>query len=147
MTHWKMPPKAKVYEALSALVDGRVRIISATEAEVTSSSGDKKYSVKWSDLRITSNDNASRWQGYTGYPIIAVLLHLGKLNCDPGIAKPLAGVPWKQINDMYKRDYDKAVDHVLQEIETRGGSRIPIVQQVEAIYSQLEAMELERGKV
>lgn len=26
MTAWKMPPKAKIYEALSALADGRVRI-------------------------------------------------------------------------------------------------------------------------
>jgi len=44
MPPWKMPPIAKVYEALSALEDGRVRILEPGRAEVVSSSGDKIYS-------------------------------------------------------------------------------------------------------
>ena len=75
---WKLPPIAKVYEALSAVADGRVRITGDTAAQVTSSTRDKTYTVHWSpDLaHITANDNASHWQGYTGYPIIAVLFVL-----------------------------------------------------------------------
>ena len=38
---WALPPPAKVYEALSAVADGRVRVTGAREAEVTSSLGEK----------------------------------------------------------------------------------------------------------
>ena len=147
MTLWKMPPVAKVYEALSALADGRVRIVSPGRAEVVSSSGEKTYAVTWSEdgRQVSSNDNASIWQGYTGYPIIAVLLAAGRISCDPAIAAQLGGVPWHDLNERFKRDYDAAVESVLQDIESRGGDRAPIVRQVEAIYRQLESLGLERG--
>jgi hypothetical protein len=147
MTQWKMPPVAKIYEALSAVADGRVRITAPGRAEVVSSSGDKVYSVEWSEegCRINSNDNASTWQGYTGYPIIAVLLATGRIPYDPAAASPLAGVPWHEINERFKRDYDAAVESVLQEIEMRGGDRGAIAREVEEIHRQLEGLGLERG--
>jgi hypothetical protein len=147
MTLWKMPPMAKVYEALSALADDRVRITAPGRAEVSSSSGDKTYSVTWSEdgRQIGSNDNASIWQGYTGYPIIAVLLTTGRIPYDPAIAGQLAGVPWHEVNERFKRDYGAAVDSVLHDIEDRGGDRGAIVRQVEAIYRQLESLGLKRG--
>ena len=49
MTVWKQPPKAKVYEALSAVADGRVTMIGAGAAKVLSSSRDKVYTVRWSE--------------------------------------------------------------------------------------------------
>lgn len=148
MPAWKMPPKAKIYEALSAVADGRVHLKGANEAEVASSTGERTYTVRWStDVRhITSNDNASHWQGYTGYPIIAVLLFLGKIDYERKTAKLLAGVPWKLLNDSFKRDYTKAVDHVLKEVEARGGDRTAIVREVENIFSQLAGLGLERGQ-
>ena len=147
MTPWKMPPVAKVYEALSALADGRVRITAPGRAEVVSSAGDKTYSVTWSEngRQVSSNDNASTWQGYTGYPIIAVLLATGRISCDPAVARPLAGVPWHDLNERFKRDYDAAVESVLHNIEDRGGDPGAIVSQAEAIYRQLESLGLERG--
>jgi hypothetical protein len=147
MTQWKMPPVAKVYEALSALADGRVRITAPGQAEVVSSAGDKTYTVEWSEdgRRISSNDNASYWQGYAGYPIIAVLLAAGRIAYDPAIASLLGGVPWHDINERFKRDYDAAVESVLHNVESRGGDRAAILLQVEAIYRQLEALDLERG--
>jgi hypothetical protein len=147
MTTWKMPPVAKVYEALSALADDRVRVTAPGRAEVGSSAGDKTYSVEWSEdgRQITSNDNASYWQGYTGYPIIAVLLATGRIPYDRAVAEQLAGVPWHEINARFKRDYTAAVEHVLQDVDDRGGDRAPIVRQVELIYRQLESLELERG--
>ena len=148
MSTWKMPPKAKVYEALSAVADKRVSITGDTKAQVQSSSRDKTYDVEWSEdiSEITSNDNASYWQGYMGYPIIAVLLQIGKLSFNPLIAKLLADVPWKSVNEQFKRDYDKAINHILDEIEARGGSRTEITQEVEKIYEQLGALGLQRSQ-
>ena len=168
MSEWRLPPRAKVYEALSAVAGGRVRVerdagssdvtdvpdfaggadlAGAGSAEVTSSSGDKVYAVEWTDgmRRITSNDNASYWQGYAGYPIIAVLLATGRIGYDPEVVAPLAGVPWKRINDRFKRDYDKAVESVLDEVETKGGDRTAIVAEADRIYEELAALHLERG--
>ena len=148
MSTWKMPPRAKVYEALSTVADQRVTITGPTTAQVLSSSRDKTYDVVWSeDMReITSNDNASYWQGYIGYPIIAVLLKLGKLSFSTHIAELLAGVPWKVVNDQFKRDYDKAINHVLDQVEAKGGKRTEIRQEAERIYEQLGALGLQHAQ-
>jgi hypothetical protein len=148
MSTWKMPPKAKIYEALSAVADQRVSITGTTVAQVQSSSHDKIYDVEWSEdiCEITSNDNASYWQGYIGYPIIAVLLKIGKLSFNFHISELLAGVPWKVINDQFKRNYDRTINHVLDHIEENGGSRMAIVQEVEKIYAQLGKLGLQRAK-
>lgn len=95
---------------------------------------------------ITSNDNASSRQGYIGYPIIAVLLQTNTMPYSIHVAKLLAGIPWKQLNDQFKRDYDKAVNHCLDQIEAKGGSRPEIIQEVERIYQALVSLELEHGQ-
>jgi hypothetical protein len=113
---------------------------------VVSSAGDKTYTVRWSpDLtQITANDNASHWQGYTGYPIIAVLLVLKKLDYDPVIARALAGVPWNALNAQYKRDYDAAIAHVLDGIAAVGGQPDAVGREAERIFDQLRELELYR---
>src|SRR5271156_4892647 len=83
MKKWKMPPPIKVYEALGAIGDGRIRALDSGAApngwEVVSSDGTKTYRVDISadGREISSNDNASYWQGYLGYPAIAVLMARG----------------------------------------------------------------------
>ena len=79
-----MPPLAKVYEALGAIGDGRVRIEDTHHASVTSSDGAKVYTVETSadGTEISSNDNASFWQGYLGYPAIAMLIVRGLIDAD-----------------------------------------------------------------
>ncbi len=57
----KFPPIEKILEAYTAIADGHVKLEN-DQALVTS-----------------SNDNASYWQGYLGYPGIAVLMLQGKL--------------------------------------------------------------------
>ena len=91
MAPWKLPPRAKVFEAFTAVADGRVRLAGPGSATVTSSRGDKVYDVRWSDdgREVTSNDNASYWQGYLGYPVLAVLLVRGELRA----ARPRSS-PW-----------------------------------------------------
>ncbi len=144
MTRWDMPPVAKVYEALSAVADGRVTLTGETTAEVLSSERDKTYTVKWAAGSITSNDNATRWQGYIGYPIIAVLLQSGRLPFDPAAAEALGGVPWHALNQQYKRDYDAAVEHVLAGVRQRGGDDAAIRAEVGRIYGALAGLQLER---
>ena len=148
MTAWKMPPKAKVYEALSAVGDQRVRVIDETHAQVTSSGGEKTYLVQWSEdgRKIASNDNASFWQGYMGYPIIAALMVRGLLDYTEDTARFLAGVPWKQVNRRFKRDYVRAVEHVLAEIEAKGGDRTTVEREAARAYQQLAKLQLERTR-
>jgi hypothetical protein len=146
MAKWNLPPLAKVYEALSAVADGRVTLTGETTAAVLSSERDKTYTVKWSpDFRsVTSDDNATRWQGYIGYPIIAVLLQVGRLAYEPAIGELVAAVPWHALNQQFKRDYDAAVDHVLAQVASRGGDPERVRQEARRIYNALAALELER---
>lgn len=146
MPKWDMPPVAKVYEALSAVADGRVTLTGETSANVLSSERDKTYTVKWSadGPGITSNDNATRWQGYIGYPIIAALMQAGRIPFSRAAADALAGVPWHALNKQYKRDYDAAVAQVLKEVEGAGGDAEAIRREAERIYEALAALGLER---
>jgi hypothetical protein len=150
VTKWNMPPLAKVYEALSAVADGRVKLTSDTSAEVLSSERDKTYVVRWTPdgspegRTITSNDNATKWQGYIGYPIIAVLLQTGRIPYHTATGEALAGVPWHALNQQYKRDYDAAIEHVLRGVEEQGGAVDAIRRDAVRIYAALEQLQLER---
>jgi hypothetical protein len=146
MSTWKSPPKAKIYEAITAVADGRVKLVGEEEAEVVSSEGTKTYQVEWSfDLsQITSNDNASYWQGYMGYPIIAVLMTLGKLEYKNEVASFLAGVPWQQMNRRFRNNYTKAIDSVLDSLEAEGTPRQIVDAEVDRIMAQIEDLELEK---
>src|SRR4029077_17850108 len=99
-TPWKMPPLIKVYEALGAIGDGRVRIEDERRATVTSSDGSKTYEVETSadGREIASNDNASYWQGYVGYPAIAALIARGFFRPPPNVPARLGGGARKGLN-------------------------------------------------
>ena len=146
MGEWKLPPKAKIYEALSAIGDGRVTVVGPGEAQVASSDRSKTYAVEWSeDLRqFTSNDNASYWQGYTGYPIVAVLMLLGRLDFSKETAALLSGIPWKLLNRRFRNDYAKAIESVFDDLEAKGAPREPIIAEVDRILLQLEGLTLEK---
>lgn len=146
MTPWKLPPRAKVFEAFTAVADGRVRLAGPGSATVTSSRGDKTYDVGWSDdgRVVTSNDNASYWQGYLGYPVLAVLLVRGVLRADAIGVDAMAGVPWHDLNTRFKRDYEAAVAHVLDELAAHGGDLALVEREVAAVLDQLAALGLQR---
>lgn len=150
MTAWKQPPRAKVYEAFSALADGRVRLTGPGEAAVVSSNGDKTYTVEWADdgaggLSVTADDNASYWQGYVGYPIIAALLLLGRLHADGEVVAPLAGLDWHALNTRFRRDYEAAVAHVLGELRERGVDTAAITRAADDVLAQLGALALQKA--
>jgi hypothetical protein len=148
MNIWKIPPRAKVYEALSAVADGRVAIKDNNTALVTSSNGEKTYKVEWTPdfSAMSSNDNASVWQGYAGYPIIAVLLEAGQIAYEKVTIGPLAGIDWHSLNNEYKRDYDKAVSLVLAEIEKRGGDSKSIIAMADRIFADVSVMQIEKKR-
>lgn len=89
----KMPPVEKIYEAWSAVADGRVTIDDAArKATVVSSDRTREYTVSWSDdgSVYNSNDNATYWRGYAGYPVIAVMMMQGRL---PSTVLKRSGMP------------------------------------------------------
>lgn len=118
---WKQPPVIKLYEALGSLGDGRVKL-EGDNATVDSSTGNKRYTVTYdaSAKAIMSNDNGSYWQGYLGYPAIAVLLKRGVLtNWDRRLCEYLKGFAWKEINASFKNDWSKTEALVKREMKAR----------------------------
>jgi hypothetical protein len=145
---WKMPPPIKVYEALGAIGDGRVRIEDDHRALVTSSEGDKTYEVELSDhgREISSNDSASYWQGYLGYPAIAVLLIRGLYRAPANVIDALAGIPWKEINRRFKNDYEQTLAEVNKTVEASGHDPDAIAIEVESIIEALRKLAPMRGR-
>ena len=106
----KLPPIEKIYEAWSAIEDGRITLLDdGTQAVVTSSDGAKSYRVvrQIEDGKIIyrSNDKATYWQGYPGYPVIAMLMMEKQLALDLTVAGWFAGVNWHEVNMAHKSDY------------------------------------------
>ena len=147
-THWKLPPLVKVYEALGAIGDGRVRIEDERRATVTSSDGSKTYDVETSadGREIASNDNASYWQGYVGYPAIAVLLTRGFYRAPANVTDALAGVAWKELNRKYRNDWARTIAQVERELEQAGHDPDAVGSEAEAVLSFLRMLRPVRGK-
>lgn len=145
---WKMPPLVKVYEALGAIGDGRVRIEDERRATVFSSDGSKTYEVETSadGREIASNDNASYWQGYVGYPAIAVLLARGFYRPPANVTDALAGVAWKDLNRKNKNDWSATIAEVEKQIEQGGHDPDAVRSEAEAVLSFVRALRPVRGK-
>ncbi|MGH7950242.1 MAG: hypothetical protein ACREQF_13530 [Candidatus Binataceae bacterium] len=137
----------KVYEAMGALGDGRVEVKGNSRALVTSSEGNKTYEVDVSDdlHQISSNDNASFWQGYLGYPAIAVLLQIGLYRAPANVLDALAGIPWKQINRRFRNDYAKTLKEVDRIVEESGHDPNAVRAEAEAVMAALRKLAPVRG--
>ncbi len=101
----RRPPRIKILEALGAIADDRIKIIDDRRAEVISSDGTRRYTVivDYDKRRVYSNDNGTKLRGYIGYPIIAFLMKKGILPYDERLAQALKGIPWKKLNEKYKK--------------------------------------------
>ena len=99
-----------------------MRLEDAQHASVTSSDSAKVYTVESSadGTEISSNDNASFWQGYLGYPAIATLIARGLIDADQTATRALAGVQWKALNTRYRNDYDRTLEEVMSDAAARG---------------------------
>lgn len=110
----KLPPKEKVFEAWTAIVDGRIEMHDGY-ADVSSSDGTKGYTVRFSGDLYSSDDNATYWRGYAGYPVIAVLMLQGLLPFDKVEAEQWKGINWKALNTRHKNRYAAAVEEEARE--------------------------------
>jgi|SRR5215469_264328 len=147
-TEWEIPPLVKAYEALGAVGDGRVRILDRTRAIVTSSSGARNYQVETSagGREISSNDNASYWLGYLGYPAIAVLIERGLYRAPANVTDALAGIPWHAINRRNKNNYAKTLAEVDKVIEANGHDPDAVRSEAEELLGYLKKLKPRRGK-
>ena len=110
----KLPPVEKVYEAWTALADDRVHLKEGY-ADVSSSNGEKAYVVRFSGDKYSSDDNATFWRGYAGYPVIAVLMLQGKIPYDAEEASLWKNINWTRINKKYRNNYAEAVAEIAKE--------------------------------
>ncbi|PIR41164.1 MAG: hypothetical protein COV31_02010 [Candidatus Yanofskybacteria bacterium CG10_big_fil_rev_8_21_14_0_10_46_23] len=110
---WGHPPIIKIYEALGAIADGRIKV-SGDTAKVYSSSGNKFYTVTYNPEKraIMANDNGSYWKGYLGYPAIAFLFEIEALGFKQDMADLLKGLKWKDLNQRFKNDFDKTLTFI-----------------------------------
>jgi hypothetical protein len=144
---WAKPPLNKVYEALGALGDERVEV-EGNSAKVYSSSRNKYYDVTYDPERnlISSNDNASYFVGYLGYPAIALLLAKGVVGYDPRLAEYLKGFAWKDINQKFKNDFDRTNNYIDEQIEKKYGIDMnDFHNQIERILDKVVHLQLEKS--
>ena len=144
----KMPPFEKIYEAFSAIADGRVRP-AGDGYEVASSGSGKLYAVTEKEGVWSSSDSATYWQGYPGYPVIAALLLRGVLPLRPELASRFAGIDWTGVNSRHKRDYAAAAAEVLDGIRAAGHDTGELERYAREVYVSLEALDIavRRGSV
>lgn len=141
---WKLPPRIKIYEALGAVGDKRVKV-NGSEGMVTSSSGGKKYHVRFDPEHnsITSNDNGSYWQGYLGYPAIAFLIENGVLHHSVLCAKALENITWKDINTKFRNDFEQTEAYVKN--LAKGKINLQVLEkEVVDIYQKIKEMQLQK---
>ncbi|BCS92918.1 hypothetical protein L3N51_00806 [Metallosphaera sp. J1] len=138
----RQPPRIKVLEALGAIADQRVKKVNE-HYEVVSSEGDRKYTVKVEGDNVSSDDNGTRYRNYVGYPIIAVLMLEGRLPYDDELARALAGIPWRKLNEEMK-DYSKVEEIVLEKAEQKGVKRERIEDFVSKVMEDVRRLRLNK---
>src|ERR1019366_5967694 len=108
-------------------------------ATVVSSDGSKTYEVETSadGREIASNDNASYWQGYVGYPAIAVLIARGFYRPPANVTDALTEVAWKELNHNLKNDWDRTIAEVEKKLEQSGHDPDAVRSEAEAVLSFL----------
>lgn len=148
----KLPPVEKVYEAWSAIEDGRVELTDDGRcAWVTSSDHTKRYQVLCEEgpngsVIYRSNDNATYWQGYAGYPVIAMLMMDKRLPLDLTVAGWFAGVDWYAVNAAHKGDYAAAVAAVEQERNLKKERVTHARQDAQKVLDALAALDISVGR-
>lgn len=136
----KLPPIEKIPEAYTAIEDDRI-ILLENSAIVKASNGEKEYCIKWKDDLFYSNDNSTYWQGYPGYPILAILMLQNKLSLNREVSTYFKNINWNQRNKENKRDYKKALEEVLEDISIEEKERI--YQEMDKVYEEIKNLDIQ----
>lgn len=134
-----MIKKEKIPEALTAIIDDRIKIYD-TYAIVKSSDLSKEYLVKWNDNTYYSNDNATYWQGYMGYPVIGVILTKNIIDYNKDILKYFKDINWNKLNKETKRDYQKSFEIVISDLDD--DTKTIINKEIDNIYDKLNKLDI-----
>jgi hypothetical protein len=147
MEFWKTPHISKVYEALTAIADDRFKMIDDNKAHCYSSSGNKYYEIEFSptEMAIMSNDNTAWFTDCVSYPMIGYLMLTGLLKYNPEVLPLLKGIKWKDINQKFKNNYDKAIEFVLENLKEQGIDIKFIEIEIAQIYKTL--LKIKLGKL
>lgn len=145
MTITKLPPIEKIPEAFSVLADQRITMYD-DHADIVSSNQEKQYTVLFHENLYQSNDAATYWQGYPGYPIIAVWLIQKRLCVDETILPYFKAIPWHQLNEQYHRKYDQVLEALYQKWEKEGIDVAHIRQEIQTIYETMKTLDVEVKK-
>jgi len=142
----RKPPRIKVLEAIGSIGDERIKVLDDKKAQVVSSRGDKVYKVvlveKENNVFHTySNDNGTIYRGYIGYPIIAFMMVKGIIPIDKEVMKAMSGVPWKDLNERYKK-YSIVENIVLSRAERMGVSRDIIMDYINIVMKKLGLLKV-----
>jgi hypothetical protein len=143
--YWKFPPKIKIYEAIGALADKRLKVENG-ENRLYSSSGNKFYIIKYDENEnsIMVNDNGSYWKGYLGYPAIAFLINIGQIKFNQKFLKALGNIKWKDINTEFKNDFEKTIQYCHHLIEERGFNLNNFLVEIDNIEKQVKKLKLKK---
>lgn len=146
-TYWKPPHINKVYEAITAIADKRIvqEPDAPHKAKCYSSSGNKFYEIELdpTTLAMMSNDNSAYYTDSLSYPMIALLMLNGHLERSSFLEEALSGIYWKDINQKYKNDYDRSIEHVLTELKEKGVDTTKVEEQIAEIYEKVIEMKIE----
>ena len=142
----RKPPRIKVLEAIGSIGDERIKVLDDKRAQVVSSRGDKVYKVvlveKENNVFHTySNDNGTIYRGYIGYPIIAFMMVKGIIPIDKEVMKAMSGVPWKDLNERYKK-YSIVENIVLSRAERMGVNRDIIMDYINIVMKKLGLLKV-----
>lgn len=143
----RLPPRIKILEALSALADGRVKLLGDKEAEVISSDGARTYKVVVDIGRRAaySDDNGTIYRGYVGYPIISFLMARGILPVDQKLAEALKGIPWRKLNEEYKK-YEVVMNIVKAQLKEKGVAEEEVERYIDLVMAHLKKLNLRLEK-
>lgn len=165
--YWELPPEFKVYEALGALADNRIELVNKNEkltlednpskekvvvendeniieARQFSSTKNKFYTIKYNPAtsQIMTNDNATWFVGYLGYPALSLLLYIGSINFNKDILPYFKNIPFKEINQKNKNVFSKTQLEINKILEDKGLSTKLIETEVSSIFNQLANLAL-----
>ncbi len=135
----KLPPIEKIPEAYSAIADGRIDM-SEKYAIVKSSTLEKEYCIKWKENLYYSNDSSTYWQGYPGYPVLAVLFLQGILSLKKEVIPYFKGINWNALNKETKRDYQKSLAIALEKFDL--DTKEMINQEIKRVYEDVKKLDI-----